>query len=75
MRAQNRLFLTRRERLKSALYLRLKKRKVFKSVKGDPFDFLKIQFVAKLKEALSRRFLKNSKIFLNFKKKQNFETV
>ena len=29
--------LTRRERLKSALYLRLKKRKVFKIVKGGPF--------------------------------------
>ena len=38
---------TRRERLKSALYLRLKKRKVFKTVKGDPSRFLKIQFVAK----------------------------
>ena len=34
------------ERLKSALYLRLKKRKVFKIVKGA-LDFLKIQFVAK----------------------------
>ena len=37
----------RREHLMSALYLRLKKRKVFKVVKGGPFDFLKIQFVAK----------------------------
>ena len=35
------------ERLKSALYLRLKKRKVFKTVKGGPFGFLKIQFFAK----------------------------
>ena len=30
-------FLTRRERLKSALYLKLKKRKVFKMVKGGSF--------------------------------------
>ena len=38
---------TRRERLKSALYPKLKKRKVFKIVEGDPLGFLKIQFVAK----------------------------
>ena len=38
---------TRRERLKSALYLRLKKRKVFKLVKGDLCDFLITQSVAK----------------------------
>ena len=39
---------TRRERLKSALYLRLKKRNAFKTVKGEkPSGFLKIQFVAK----------------------------
>ena len=38
------LIVTKRERLKSAL----KKRKVFKIVKGgDPFGFFKIQFVAK----------------------------
>ena len=38
----------RRERLKSALCLRLKKRKVFENCKrGDPLGFLKIQFVAK----------------------------
>ena len=31
-----------------SLYLRLKKRKVFKIVKGGyPFDFLKLQFAAK----------------------------
>ena len=41
---------TRQERLKSALYLRLKKREVFKIVKGDSFGFLKIQFVAKYQE-------------------------
>ena len=33
----SRLELTRREHLKSALYIRLKKRKVFKTVKGGPF--------------------------------------
>ena len=38
---------TRRERLKSALYLRLKKRKVFKIVKGYPLEFLKLKFAAK----------------------------
>ena len=39
---------TRRERLKSAPYPRLKKRKVFKIVQGgDSLGFLKIQFVAK----------------------------
>ena len=38
---------TRRECLNSALYLRLKKRKVFKTVTGDPSGFLKVQFVAK----------------------------
>ena len=38
---------TRRECLKLALYLRLKKRKVFTILKGDHFGFLKIQFVAK----------------------------
>ena len=42
---------TRRERLKSALYQRLKKRKVFKLVKGgDPSGFLKFQFVAKFRQ-------------------------
>ena len=40
-------YKTRRECLKSALYLRLKKLKVFKIVKGgDPLGFLKVQFVA-----------------------------
>ena len=41
---------TRRERLKSALYLRLKKGKAqsFENCERvDPFGFLKIQFVAK----------------------------
>ena len=38
---------TRRERLKSAQYLTLKKHKVSKTVKGDPLSFLEIQFVAK----------------------------
>ena len=38
---------TRRERLKSALYLRLKKRKVSKNVKGGPFCFFNIHSVAK----------------------------
>ena len=33
---------TRWERLKSALYLGLKKRKILKTVKGDPFGFSKI---------------------------------
>ena len=38
---------TRRERLKSALYLRLKKRKAFKIAKGGPLGFLKLQLAAK----------------------------
>ena len=39
---------TRRERLKSALYLRLKQRKVFEFVnKGNLLGFLKVQFAAK----------------------------
>ena len=41
------LLLTRRERLKSALYVKLKQCKVFKIVKGGPLGFLKVQFVAK----------------------------
>ena len=45
---------TRRERLRWALYLRLKKRKVFEIVKGDPFDFLKIQLVANYQKKLKR---------------------
>ena len=40
---------TRRGRLKSALYLRLKKRKVFKIVKGL-FRLFENQFVAKYQE-------------------------
>ena len=37
--------LTRGERLKSALYLRLKKRKAFKIVReGDPLGVFKLQF-------------------------------
>ena len=39
-------YKTRRERLKSALYLRLNRRKV-KIVKGGPFRLFQIQFVAK----------------------------
>ena len=45
--------ITRRERLKSALCLRLKKRKVFKIVhvqKGGTLSTLKIQFVANTKK-------------------------
>ena len=38
---------SQQERLKSALYLRLDKRKIFKIVKGGPLGFLKIQFVSK----------------------------
>ena len=41
------VFKTKRERLKSALYLRFKNRKVFKIVKGGPSGFLKVQFAAK----------------------------
>ena len=46
--------LTRRERLKSVLYLRLKVRKVLKIVKGGHFstlDFLKTQSVAKYQKS------------------------
>ena len=38
---------TKRERLKSALYLRLKKRKDFKIVKGYPLGILKSQLSAR----------------------------
>ena len=47
MTATQLLLTTRRERLKSARYLRLKKRKVFEIVKGGSLGFLKIQFAAK----------------------------
>ena len=39
--------ITSRERPKSALYLRLKKREVFKIVKGGPFGFFETPVVAK----------------------------
>ena len=45
--SQQRELTTRRERPKSALNLRLEKRKVFKIEKGDLLGFLKLQFVAK----------------------------
>ena len=75
------LFRTRRERLKSALYLRLKKRKVLKIVKGDSFNFLKIQFVAKYQENWKGTLWRHSKKFEIFfevfekTKNENFETV
>ena len=43
---------TRRERLKSALYLRLKKRKVFKPVKGGPFGLFKNPVCCKIPNKL-----------------------
>ena len=69
---------TRRERLKSALYLRLKKGKAqsFENCERvDPFGFLKIQFVAKyLKKIeggpfgdIKKRHQKIRKIFLKKK--------
>ena len=58
--------ITSRERLKSALYLRLKKCKVFKIVKRDPSGFLKMQFVAKFQKKMKGVPLQ---IFKNFRKK------
>ena len=69
---------TRRERLKSALYLRLKQRKAFKIVEGGPLGFLKIQSVAK-KSKNERRDPSVSSAFPNtrksFKLKQRLEPV
>ena len=42
---------TRLERLKSALYQRLKRSKVLKIVKGGPFRLFQIQFVAKYQKS------------------------
>ena len=56
---------TSREPPKSALYLRLKKRNVFKIVKGDPLGCLKFQFVAK--------YLKNEGTLWRNTKIENFE--
>ena len=43
---------TRRERLKSELYLRLKKRKVFKIVKGGPFRLFENPVCCKIAKKL-----------------------
>ena len=71
--------VTRRERLKSALYLRLKKRKVFKIVKWESFDFLKIQFVAKYQENWRgdplETLKKIEKFFEVFEKKQKMRIL
>ena len=56
-------FEKRRERPKSALYLKRKKRNVFKTVKGDTLGFLKIQFVAKYQKKLKVTLWCNPKIF------------
>ena len=69
---------TRRERLKSALYLRLKKRKVFKSVKGGPFGLFENPVCCTISNKLKGDPLKTKtfSIFFNFRKKaknENFE--
>ena len=71
---------TRRERLKSALYLRLKVREVFEIVKGDHLGSLKIQFVAKYlnrRGTLWRHNLKGETIwaFRNYSLLQNIEKL
>ena len=64
--------ITKQERLKSALYLRLKTRKVSKLQKGDPSGFLQIQFVAKYQKKIKGGTFgdiwKNSKFFLKNEK-------
>ena len=58
---------TRRERLKSALYLRLKKRKVFKIVKGGPFRLFENPVCCKISKKIEgdplETFKKIPKIF------------
>ena len=44
--------LRSQERPKSALYLRLEKRKVFKIVKGGPFGLFELQFLPKYEKNL-----------------------
>ena len=58
-----RLWRESRERPKSGLFLRLKKRKVFKIVKGDPSSFLKLQFLAKYEKKLKGNHLETLKVF------------
>ena len=60
------LEITRRECLKSALYLGLKKRKYFEPVKGGPFGLLKVQFVAKYQLSWRKDPLETKKNFLIF---------
>ena len=66
---------TRRERLKSALYLRLKKAQFLNFLRGDPFDFLKIQSVAKYQKVEGGPFgdiLKKLEKFSKKKRKMRF---
>ena len=64
---------TRRERLKSALYLKLKKRKVFEIVKGGPFRLFENTVCCKISKKIEGDHLET---FKNLKmKNENFETV
>ena len=47
--------ITRRERLKSALYLKLKKRKVFEIVKGGPFRLCENPVCCKISKKIEGR--------------------
>ena len=71
---------TRRERLKSALYLRLKKRKVFKIVKGGTISAFRksslLQNIKKMKEGLWRHLKKFENFFVEiFEKKMRILKV
>ena len=59
---------TRRECLKSELYLRLKRRNVFKIVKGGPFRLFQIQVVAKYQKVLKGGPFEALKFFFKFEK-------
>ena len=53
---------TRRERLKSALYLRLKKRKAFKIAKGGPFGLFETSVGCKISKNLKEGHFADKKI-------------
>ena len=54
---------TRREPLKSALYLHLKKRRIFKTVKGGPFGLVENPVCCKISKKNERDPLETKKLF------------
>ena len=66
---------TRQKRLKSALNPRLKKAQFLNLLKGEPFDFLKIQTVAKYFKKIKGGLFGDIEMFEKKTKNENFETV